>query len=248
MDLELLKSLVIITESKAPPVAAPKIAKDVELETEPKGGEDGDTSFAPEKTAFFFRPKFDVYSNLEQTENQELRRETKRVYSIFGREHERAAVYGITSGSEREFKRVARMLNISTDGEVTLERVKRAGFTLAGRIGTKRLMKRGGFVVSLVGPNDDQTAITFYTSKPVKVNESQLDLFGGTNLSDIIQDMEEEVKTALDRKAPPEEIRALLAKIRNTLGYSDLPSNQIAALAVANQRFVKMLKPLKGQG
>lgn len=166
--MELLKSLILITEAKAAAAApAPKIAKDVELETEPKGGEDGDTSFSPEKIAFFFRPKFDVYGNLEQTENQDLRRETKRVYSMFGREHERAVVYGISSGSEREFKRVARMLGISTDGEVTLERVKRAGFTLAGRIGTKRLMKRGDFVVSLVGPSDDQTAITFYTAKPV---------------------------------------------------------------------------------
>ena len=165
--MELLKSLVLIIEAKAPPEAAPKIAKDVELETEPKGGEDGDTSFSPEKTAFFFRPKFDIYSNLEQTENQDLRRETKRVYTMFGREHERAAVYGVSSGAEREFKRVARMLGISTDGEVTLERVKRAGFTLSGRIGAKRLMKRGDFIVSLVGPSDDQTVITFYTAKPV---------------------------------------------------------------------------------
>lgn len=172
MELELLKSLVLITEAKAPPAEAPKIAKGPEVETEPKGGEDGDTSFAPEKTAFFFRPKFDVYGNLEQTENQELRRETKRVYTMFGREHERAAVYGITSGSEREFKRAARMLGISTDGEVTLERVKRAGFSLAGRIGAKRLMKRGDFVVSLVGPSDDQTPITFYTAKPAAKDEA----------------------------------------------------------------------------
>lgn len=166
MELELLKSLITITEAKAPPTAT-KVAKDVELETAPKDS-DGDTSFSPDKTSFFFRPKFDVYGNLEQTEDQELRRETKRVYTMFGREHERGVVYGITSGSEREFKRIARMLGVSTDGEVTLERVKRAGFTLSGRIGTKRLMKRGDFVVSLVGPSDDQTAITFYTAKQLE--------------------------------------------------------------------------------
>ncbi len=166
MELELLKSLILITEAKEPPAEAPKIAKDTGPK-EPKGGDDGDTSFSPEKTAFFFRPKFDIYTNLEQTENQDLRRETKRVYSMFGREHARGAVYGISSGSEREFKRVTRMLGISTDGEVTLERVKRAGFALAGRIGTKRLMKRGDYVVSLVGQSDDQTTITFYTAKPV---------------------------------------------------------------------------------
>ena len=90
------------------------------------------------------------------------------MYAIFGREHERAAVYGVTSASEREFKRAGRALGISTDGEVTLERVKRAGFTLVGRIGIKRLMKRGDFVVSLVGPNDDAAPITFYTAKPAK--------------------------------------------------------------------------------
>jgi hypothetical protein len=166
MELELLKSLVILTESKAKPKVKkePEIAADDAAVAPPEG----DTSLAPNKTAFFFRPKFDIYTNLEQTENQDLRRETKRVYAIFGREHERAAVYGVTSGSEREFKRAARALGISTDGEVTLERVKRAGFTLTGRIGIKRLMKRGDFVVSLVGPNDDAAPITFYTAKPIE--------------------------------------------------------------------------------
>lgn len=166
MELELLKSLVVLTEAKseAKPV---KVAKEVAIEPEAVPNEDGkDTSFAPEKTSFFFRPKFDSYGMLEQTDNMDVRREAKRVYTMLGQEHERAVVYAISNSAEREFKRVARMLGISTDGEVTLERVKRAGFTLAGRIGAKRLMKRGDFIVSLVGPSDDHAPITFYTAKP----------------------------------------------------------------------------------
>lgn len=167
MELELLKSLVVLTEAKDEAKPKAKVAKEPELPADDAATAPPDTGLAPDKTAFFFRPKFDIYGNLEQTEDQELRRETKRVYSIFGREHERGAVYGVTSASEREFKRAARALGISTDGEVTLERVKRAGFTTAGRIGVKRLMKRGDFVVSLVGPTDDAATITFYTAKPV---------------------------------------------------------------------------------
>jgi hypothetical protein len=168
MELELLQSLVMITEAKADPKPV-KIAKEVAIEPEPVPDEEGkDTSFAPEKTAFFFRPKFDSYGMLEQTDDMDARREAKRIYTMLGREHERATVYSITSSSEREFKRVAKMLGISTDGEVTLERVKRAGFTLAGRIGAKRLMKRGDFIVSLVGPSDDHAPITFYTTKPAE--------------------------------------------------------------------------------
>lgn len=168
MELELFKSLVLITEAKAEPKA--KIAKEPTIEVDPKADSapEAKDGLASDKTAFIFRPKFDQYGNLEQTEDQALRREMKRVYSMFGREHERSAVYGVTSGSEREFKRLARMLGISTDGEVTLERVKRAGFTLAGRIGAKRLMKRGEFVVSLVGPSDDAAPISFYTAKPAE--------------------------------------------------------------------------------
>lgn len=165
MELELLKSLIQLNEAKEEK-AAPKVAKEPEIAPEEPADKSGDTNLAPEKTAFFFRPKFDIYSMLEQTDSPEVVREAKRVYSIFGREHERGVCFGISQGSEREFKRVARMLGISTDGEVTLERVKRAGFTLAGRIGTKRLMKRGDFLVSLVGPSDEQVSITFYTAKP----------------------------------------------------------------------------------
>lgn len=166
MELELFKSLVTLVEAKAPKEPV-KVAKEPEVDTGPAPKEQ-ESGLSSDKTAFIFRPKFDQYGNLEQTEDQALRREMKRVYTMFGREHERAVVYGVTSGSEREFKRLARMLGISTDGEVTLERVKRAGFTLVGRIGAKRLMKRGEFVVSLVGPSDDAAPISFYTAKPVE--------------------------------------------------------------------------------
>lgn len=168
MELDLFKTLVTLIEAKAPAKEPVKIAK-AEIEPEPVADEKpADTSFAPDKTAFFFKPKFDIYGMLEQTDDMDLRREAKRVYAIFGREHERSAVYGISSSAEREFMRVSRMLGISTDGVVTLERVKRAGFTVAGRIGVKRLMKHGDFLVSLAGPNDDETTITFYTAKPVE--------------------------------------------------------------------------------
>lgn len=164
MELNLFNSLLLI-EAAAAPKEKVKPAKEPVIEPESGAKDDGLDSL---KKSFIFKMKFDQYDNLEQTEDQALRREMKRVYSIFGREHERSVVYGISSSNEREFKRLARMLGISTDGEVTLERVKRAGFTLAGRIGTKRLMKRGDFIVSLVGPNDDQTPIAFYTPKPVE--------------------------------------------------------------------------------
>lgn len=239
MELELLNSLIVITEAKAPPVKAPKIAKDVELKTEPTGDEDSDTSFAPEKTTFFFRPKFDVYGNLEQTENQELRRETKRVYSMFGREHERAAVYGITSGSEREFKRISRMLGISTDGEVNLERVKRAGFTLAGRIGAKRLMKRGNYVVSLVGPSDDQTAITFYTSKPAeKVSESKKAV--GENVEQVLRALDRECDMLIENRAPQAEATAFKEKIQDTLADDSI--DNFAIIGRSNKAMLTKLK------
>lgn len=172
MELKLLKELALLIEAAAPKA---KDAKPVEKKSDELVIDDdkldtgkGDTALTPDKAAFFFRPKFDVYGNLEQTDDEPLRRETKRIYALFGREHERSSVFGVTSGSEREFKRTSKMLGISTDGEVTFERVKRAGFTLAGRVGTKRLMKRGDFIVTLdIGPDgNDQGQITFYTAKP----------------------------------------------------------------------------------
>lgn len=242
MELELLQSLVTLVEAKAPPVAPVKVAKD---DVAPVEAPADDEALSPEKTHFIFRPKFDIYGNLEQTEDQELRRETKRVYTIFGREHERGAVYGVTSSAEREFKRIVRLLGISTDGEVTLERVKRAGFTLVGRIGVKRLMKRGAYVVSLVGPSDDQAPITFYTAKPAqKVTESdeQGDLFDNTDHRDVIAGLEAEAHELIERHASRDEVNEFKNKIRNICGDKSIPHHHINDMGKMNQRITKMLK------
>lgn len=243
MELSLFNSLLLI-EAVAAPKEKVKPAKEPVIEpktkAEPAGDGDGLDSA---KKAFIFKTKFDQYDNLEQTEDQNLRREMKRVYAIFGREHERSVVYGINSGNDREFKRLARMLGISTDGEVTLERVKRAGFTLAGRIGTKRLMKRGDFVVSLVGPNDDQTPIAFYTSKPVeKVAESQADMFGGTDHGDIIADLEAEAQRLIDKHASQAEVNEFKKKMRDSLGHDSIHNDHLADLSATSQRIVKKLR------
>ena len=165
MELELFKTLVALTEAKAETKEPVKVAKEPELKVEPKS-DDAMSTVDSSASKYFFRPKFDSYGVLVQTDNVEARREAKRIYSLLGAEQERHQVFGISQASAHEFKRTAKLLGISTDGEVTLDRVKRAGFTLAGRIGTKRLMKRGDFLVVLSGPHDDKTEAAFYTVKP----------------------------------------------------------------------------------
>lgn len=244
MKLDLFNSLLLI-EAVAAPKEKVKPAKEPVVEpakAEKSMSSDGD-SLESAKKAFIFKTKFDQYDNLEQTEDQALRREMKRVYSIFGREHERSVVYGLTSGNEREFKRLARMLGISTDGEVTLERVKRAGFTLAGRIGTKRLMKRGDFIVSLVGPNDDQAPIAFYTSKPVeKVVEHQTDMFGATDHNDLINDLEAEAQALIDKHASQNEVNAFKKKVHDSLGHDSIDNVHTPVLGAAGLRIAKKLR------
>jgi len=157
--MKLLQELSLLIEAKEAPVkAAPVIAKD-EVAV--------DVSPAPERLSFVYRPKYDAFPQLEQTDDVELAREVKRVYAALGQEKERGLVFSISSGAERDFKRLVRLLSISTDGEVNMDRLKRAGFTQAGRVGDKRLMKRGDFIVSIIGNTDEVGTVTFYTSKPM---------------------------------------------------------------------------------
>ena len=144
--MELFQSLLkILSESEDPEQKAKNVLISKEIQKSDVPGEGSNSS----KIRFLIRPKYDLYPLLDQDDPQKLR-ELKKIYSLLNAERERSQVYGIDNSS-KDYARVLKYLNISTDGSITADRIKHAGFSLVGRMNDKRIYRRDKFVIVTEG-------------------------------------------------------------------------------------------------
>ena len=167
--MELFQSLLQICESQDPDQKKKTLIVSKEIKKVTNLKSDDDDLNKGTNFRFLYRPKYDIYPALEQDDPQKLR-ELHKVYSMFGADRERGFVYGIDNSS-KDYTRVLKYLSISTDGSISLERIKRAGFASAGRVNVKRVYRRGDFIIIADASNSEDFIASVYTINPKQEEE-----------------------------------------------------------------------------